>query len=97
MTGGLHVVYCDFNAWGWSEEKDDNCYYVFEKEAFALLEPTVGKRVIIYMESTEQTCIACEGVLERWQDRWRARPDESTWEEIDNSEIERLKNAVQKE
>lgn len=94
MTLGLPVLACDFNARGWSEEPGDNCIYVFDSDRHLELNPFPGMKVILHMESTEQTCIACEGVLEHWQDRWRARPDESTWEEIDNSEIERLKRAA---
>ncbi len=87
MKKGLPVVGCDFNACGWSQEPDDNCFYAFTQQDLIRAQPFIGKRIIVYMEDTDRENLACEAVLEQWQNRWRARPDESSWSTIAKSEF----------
>lgn len=74
-------LWCDFNAQGWSGSPDDNCYYILSSEQLALLHPTEGTRVVLYMEDNESgtEIIGCEATLEGYKGSWRARPDEKTW------------------
>ena len=90
MTVGLPVLWCDFNACGWSGEKGDTCYYVVGPQGNPCLKLTESMRAILYQEDSEELCTACEGVLERWKDRWRARPDVSTWTHLSMVELRRL-------
>jgi len=75
----LPRVWCDFNACGWSGAPDDNCYYAFDKEAVLALHPTEGMRLFAYDDDGDGEVTGCEARLERFQDSWRIRPDESTW------------------
>ena len=75
----LPRVWCDFNACGWSGEPDDDCYYVFDKQEVAALQPAEGMKVFIYDDNGDGTIIGCEARLEIFRDSWRMRPDKSTW------------------
>ena len=70
---------CDFNACGWSGDAADDCYYAFDKQALATLDPSEGTRVFIYDDDGDGTVIGCEGLLERYQGDWRIRPVKGTW------------------
>jgi hypothetical protein len=70
---------CDFNACGWSGDAADDCYYAFDKQALATLDPSEGTRVFIYDDDGDGTVIGCEGLLERYQRDWRIRPVKGTW------------------
>ncbi len=77
----LPVVWCDFNARGWSGNPDDRCFYVFAEPAFSSLPPQEHMRVFIWMEEDETgtAVVGCEAVLEQFMNCWRAYPDDTTW------------------
>jgi hypothetical protein len=75
----LPRVETDFNACGWSGAPDDNCYYVFDRDALAPGRLQDGLRVFAYMDDGDGMVVGCQAVLERYGTRWRLRPDESTW------------------
>jgi hypothetical protein len=73
-------LWCDFNACGWSGEPDDHCYYAFKQDQLEELNPTEGMEVLLYMEDSPEDYTTCRATMERWKDRWRARPSKGTWE-----------------
>ncbi len=75
----LPRLWCDFNACGWSGDAGDDCYYAFDKQALATLDPTEGMRVFIYDDDGDGNVMGCEGLIERHRDSWRIRPDKGTW------------------
>jgi hypothetical protein len=78
-NAALPRVQCDFNACGWSGEQDDDCYYVFDKEALAELGPFDGMRLLAIDDEGDGEVIGCEGRLELCHDSWRIRPVEGSW------------------
>jgi hypothetical protein len=79
LPTSLPKIWCDFNACGWSGEPGDGCYYVFDERALLELGPIESMRLFVFDDDGDGDVIGCEGRLERWNDRWRVRPDEDTW------------------
>jgi len=77
----LPKLWCDLNACGLSGEPDDNCYYALHREQLAELQPVAGMRVFIWDWSDSELFVGREALLERFDDRWRARPVDETWYE----------------
>lgn len=78
---GLSAVWTDFNAKAWSGEHDDPCYYVIDLQRLSVDHIAEGRRFFAYMEENASgtEIVGCEVSLERYLDRWRARPIENTW------------------
>jgi hypothetical protein len=47
------VVWCDFNACGWSGRPHDNCFYLLDQKRLAELGAKVGDKVFLYMEDSD--------------------------------------------
>src|SRR5882724_8162331 len=77
----LPKLNCDLNACGLSGEPDDDCYYGLDWKHLATLQPVVGMRLFVWDWSNSELIIGCEALLERFDDRWRARPIAETWVE----------------
>ena len=77
----LPPVWCDFNACGWGDEDDDPCYYAFDWTTLSKLGVTDGLQIFAYMDDDVEgiEIVGCAATVERWNDRWRVRPDPSTW------------------
>ena len=75
----LPRLWCDFNAQGWTGVADDSCYYAFDIKGLANLSPHEGMRLFAFDEEGNGEVIGCEGVLEKFGESWRIRPDENTW------------------
>lgn len=80
-------IWCDFNAFGLSGEKDDNCYYSLHREILKELSPIEGTVVFIYendlSDDGQPEIFGYIAKLEitpiKFNSKWRARPDEETW------------------
>jgi hypothetical protein len=72
-------LWCDFNAQGWSGDPGDNCYYAFDNERLAELDPKEGLLLFAYMDDLKDEIVGCEVHLETFGDSWRLRPNEETW------------------
>lgn len=77
----LPKLWCDLNACGWTGEAGDDCYYLFDRERLAVLQPTAGMRVFVWDWSDDKLVIGCEAAFESFKDSWRARPIKDTWYE----------------
>ena len=78
----LPHIWCDFNAWGLSDEENDYCYYSLHREEFESLPPREGLLIFIWDESDETEIIGYVATLEKttkFHTGWRARPDKATW------------------
>lgn len=75
----LPRLWCDFNACGWSGVSGDNCFYVFDKNAFQALPPAEGMRVVLYDDDGDGNVIGCVGRLEPYDGSWRIRPEADSW------------------
>jgi hypothetical protein len=81
ITRPLPCIGCDFNAAGWSEEPDDDCYYILSQSDRAKIHMYEGMTIFVYMyENREMTeIVGCEATLERYNDIWRAKPNKDTF------------------
>jgi len=84
------IVWCDFNACGWSGSSEDNCYYVFGPGELEKLNPIVGMKVLLYADDNERTVVVCEASFEKYKDGWRARPVATSWRDVALAELEML-------
>lgn len=69
-------VWCDFNARGWSGEPDDDCFYVLAPTDLDTIDAIEGLSILLYDwdDDAETQVIACVAQLDRYRDRWRAKP-----------------------
>jgi hypothetical protein len=80
-SSSIQKIWCDFNAFGLSDEENDNCYYSLHREEFAALPPQEGLEIFIWDDSDETEVIGYVAKLEKtdkFHTGWRARPDEQT-------------------
>lgn len=77
----IPTVWCDFNASGWSQEENDNCYYIFNKSSINQLDNITDIVVFAYMpENIEETLfVGCQAQIEICEDDYRLRPIEGSW------------------
>ncbi len=75
----LVPIGCDFNAFGLSDEPNDNCYYSFDRQHVSLLSDLIGKRVLLYSPDSDSEVTYCEAVVEGYRQGWRGEPERSFW------------------
>lgn len=70
-------IECDFNAFGLSDEPEDNCFYSFDRQRVAELVSLIGAKVILFSPDTDTTSTACEAIIEPYREGWRGEPGKS--------------------
>ncbi len=82
----IQPIWGDYNAFGLSDEEDDNCIYSLERTFFEEKEASEGMRVFVYMDDIgddgEPEIFGYVCSLERIEgfvSEWRARPFQETW------------------